>query len=78
MNKVEEFLAAYREYESLLRDNQKDYKTIEDGSDDLNQNRMRICRQMRNYLSHQNDIGFLEPTKLQIDYMKELSVKQRL
>lgn len=70
-NNAEKFLDAYREYETVLRAKGLDYKTVEDGADDITQNRMRINRQMRNYLTHQHDTGFLAISDKQISYLKK-------
>lgn len=70
-NNAEKFLDAYREYETVLRTKGLDYKTVEDGADDITQNRMRINRQMRNYLTHQHDAGFLAISDKQIAYLKK-------
>ena len=70
-NNAEKFLDAYREYETVLRAKGLDYKTVEDGADDITQNRMRINRQMRNYLTHQHDAGFLVISDKQIAYLKK-------
>lgn len=78
MQKTEQFLELYRTYEGLLRDNGIDYKMVEDEADDLTQNRMRICRQIRNYLSHQNDPGFLEISDTQIRYLTQLVETQKM
>lgn len=78
MSKELEFLELYRTYEGQLRDAGVDYKTLEEKSDDLLQNRMRICRQMRNYLSHQNDAGFLNISEKQIEFLKDRIREQEL
>ena len=78
MNNVKEFLNLYREYESMLRDDDLDYKQVEDTSDDLKQNRMRINRQIRNYLSHQNDPEFLSISNKQLDFLRSLIESQKL
>ncbi len=71
MTRVEEFLAAFRDYETLLRDNGQTTKDLEDESDDATGARLRICRIFRNYLSHQNDPGFLEISDSQLKFMKD-------
>lgn len=71
MKKTEEFLGLYREYESLMRDRGLDCKEFEDQADDLLSNRLRTCRQFRNYLSHTNDPGFLEISDAQIKFLQE-------
>lgn len=58
---TEKFLNTYREYETLIRNKGLDPRTIEETSEPpLTQARLRMCRQFRNYLSHQNDSAFLE------------------
>lgn len=61
-SKVERFLAQYRTYENLVRDAGLDPKGLEDEMDEVASNRMRMTRQFRNYLSHVQDPGFVEPT----------------
>ena len=78
MKKADKFLDLYREYETVLRDQGIDYKTREDGSDDMMQNRLRINRQIRNYLTHNHDIGFLEVSDSQIKFMEKLIKDQKM
>ena len=65
------FLNSYKDYETILRTNGIDPKDYEDKADELTSNRLRISRQMRNYMSHQNDPGFLEPSDLQIKFLDQ-------
>lgn len=74
---AEKFLNLYREYETLLRDSGIDYKELEEKSDDLMQNRLRINRQLRNYLTHNHDAGFLEISDKQIVFMEKLISEQK-
>lgn len=74
---AEKFLGLYREYETLLRDAGIDYKDLEEKSDDLLQNRLRINRQLRNYLTHNHDAGFLEISDKQIAFMEKLIFEQK-
>ena len=69
MNKTEQFLTLYREYETLVRDVGQDPKDLEERMPDAEANRMRMCRLFRNYMSHQNDAGFLEPTEKMMGYL---------
>lgn len=71
MKRTEQFLGLYREYESLMRDRGLDCKEFEDTADDLLSNRLRMCRQFRNYLSHNNDPGFLEISDDQMKFLQE-------
>ena len=68
---TEAFLSAYRMYEGLLRDRGTDYKQLEESADDLEANRMRMSRQMRNYLSHTDDPGFLEISDQQLFWLEK-------
>lgn len=74
---ADKFLSLYREYETLLRDDGKDYKELEESADDLLQNRLRINRQLRNYLTHNHDAGFLEISDKQISFMEKLIFEQK-
>lgn len=65
------FLNSYKDYETILRANGIEPKDYEDKADELTSNRLRISRQMRNYMSHQNDPGFLEPSDLQIKFLDQ-------
>lgn len=74
---AEKFLDLYREYETLLRDAGLDYKELEEQADDLLQNRLRINRQIRNYLTHNHDAGFLEVSDKQLLFMEKLIKEQK-
>ena len=74
---AEKFLNLYREYETLLRDFGLDYKELEEKSEDLMQNRLRINRQLRNYLTHNHDAGFLEISDKQLLFMEKLIKEQK-
>lgn len=76
--KAEKFLELFRTYESLLREHDKDYKTVEDEAEDSLQAQLRITRQMRNYLSHNPDTSFLTPSEAQIKLLESLIQKERL
>lgn len=71
MKNTDALLALYREYETLMRDKGLDCKEFEDKSDDVTGNRLRMCRLFRNYLSHQNDPGFLEVSDAQVKFLKD-------
>ena len=72
MSNNTEFLKVYKQYESLLREQQIDIKTVEDSSDDKTSNRLRICRQLRNYLSHNDDNSFIDISDAQLKFMTGL------
>lgn len=74
----EEFLGLYRTYEGLLREHGKEYRTVEESADDLRQNQMRIMRQMRNFLSHNANAGFLAVSEAQIQLLTALIKEERM
>ena len=78
MDNSDKFLNAYKEYETLLRDRNSEYKETEDNSESEVQERMRICRQMRNYLTHKNDPGFLEISDIQLNFINSLIYSEKL
>lgn len=70
--KAEKFLSLYKEYETLVRSMySREPKDLEDEFPDPRQGRLRMCRQFRNYLSHQEDPGFLEPTDKMLKFLGE-------
>ncbi len=70
MKNSDRLLALYREYETIMRDKGIDCKEYEDKANDLTGARLRMCRLHRNYLSHQNDPGFLDISDSQIKFME--------
>ena len=72
MKVAEKFLSLYKEYESLMRDKGIDCKEYEDSTDEFTGNRLRMCRLFRNYLSHQNDSGFLDISAEQIKFLEQI------
>lgn len=72
-----EFLKKYREYESLLLEHGSNYKQAEDSASGITQKRMRICRQLRNYLVHQEDSGFIQISKKQIHFLQNLIYNEK-
>lgn len=72
MNNNDKYLALYKQYESLLRQHGKEYKDIEDTSPEKIQGRLRIGRQIRNYLTHNSDLKFLEVSDTMINFYQEM------
>lgn len=60
--KTEKLLSMYRTYEGLVRDSGQDPKDLEQGMEGPLSSEMTMIRQFRNFLSHVDDPGFLEPT----------------
>ena len=71
MKNTDTLLSLYREYETIIRDRDMDPKDYEETLNDKEKNRLRMIRSFRNYLSHQNDPGFLDVSDMQIKFMKE-------
>lgn len=72
MTNQEKFLNLYRDYEQLLRAEGADPKAVEDElaqSDAQSSDRLRLCRQFRNYMSHVQDPGFVEPTEKMMKFL---------
>lgn len=72
------FLDLYREYETVLRDSGTDYRAMEEGSDGIEQERLRITRQMRNYLTHNHDAGFLAVSDRQVAFLEQRIKDERM
>ena len=68
--KTERLLTAYKEYETYVRSAGLDPKALEGTMDERASGRMRMIRQFRNYLSHNHDPGFLEPTDSMLRYLE--------
>lgn len=73
-----EFLEAYRTYETLLRNRGIEYRQVEEASDEETMNRMRIIRQIRNYVTHTNDPGFLTVTPVMMKWLNHKILEERL
>lgn len=78
--KSDTFLQLYRTYESLLREQKGiEPKDEEANVDGLIGDRLRMCRQFRNYFVHTSDPGFLEVSdkmgKFLSDYVDALKSK---
>ncbi len=70
----ESFLATYREYESLVRSRRGlDPRSFEERLvNPLAASRLRLCRQFRNYLVHENDPDFIGVTPVMADYLQKI------
>lgn len=69
MEDVERFLSLYKTYEGLLKKRGTDYRAVEA---ETASDRMTILRQIRNYLSHKEDPGFLAVSPLSIRFLEGL------
>lgn len=78
MSNNDKFLSVYKDFESTLRNQNIDFKELENQGDSLISNRLRICRQIRNYLSHNNDSNFIETSRSQIKFLEEMNENQKM
>lgn len=66
----EKFLGLYKEYETLVRASGKEPKELEDAVVGVESDRLKLCRQFRNYFAHVQDPGFLVPTEKMMVFLK--------
>lgn len=64
-----QLLSQYRVYENLVRSEGYEPKVIEDSMPEDKANQMRMVRQFRNFLSHNEVPGFLEPTDKMLKFL---------
>lgn len=72
---IRQFMSLYRTYEGLLRDHGTDYRTMEETQPG---GRMTMMRQMRNYLSHEEDHGFIAVSSECLTYLEKLVKEEYL
>lgn len=77
MTKNIKYLEVYRRFESVLKADGK-YFTVKDYEDALEsdkskQNKLRMCRMIRNYIEHENQT-FLEATDEMIDFLEKETI----
>lgn len=70
-----QFMSLYKTYEGLLRDHDTDYRTVEEKQDG---SRMTIMRQMRNYLSHAEDPGFIAISPICLNFLEKLVKEEQM
>lgn len=71
----EEFLSLYRTYENQLRARGVEYREVEEKT---NSDRMRMMRQMRNYLVHVDDPGFVTISSTCLKALKQMIKEESL
>ena len=72
----DDFLKAYKEVENDLALFNKDVLTYENTLvDSAEGNKLKLCRMIRNYLQHNNDQNFVEPTKYMVLFLENLHKK---
>ncbi len=73
MNKTNStYLSLYKEYETLIRATGKEPKEYEDNLPEHIANKLRLCRQIRNFLVHDADEAFLTAGQGQISFMERV------
>lgn len=72
---IRQFLSLYKTYESLLRDHGTDYRKIEEQQEG---SRMTIMRQIRNYLSHAEDPGFIAISQTCLNFLERLVKEEQM
>lgn len=76
MNLTDKFLEAYKELESELKYNGQSVLDYENSLSGTEQEKLKVCRIMRNYMSH-NDTNFLTPSDEQIKYLNSITLNIR-
>ena len=77
MSKNTKYLDLYRRMESAIKSSGK-YNSVKEYEDSLEtnsekQNKLRMCRMMRNYMEHEN-ITFVEASDAMIEFVEKLSI----
>lgn len=75
---TDKFLSLYRTYEGLLRSRGTDYRTIEQEELEKGNERLTIMRQMRNYMAHREDPGFLAISPLCLRVLERMVKEEAL
>lgn len=77
MSSTDKFLTAYKVLEGVLRERGFTIKEYEDENARIGdaaskrvEERLRMCRIVRNYMSHVDDSGFMEPTAKMIGFLE--------
>lgn len=75
---TEILLSLYKTYEGLVRAQGADVLQTEDALPELQSNQMRIIRQIRNFLSHNESPGFIEPTDKMLAFLNRQVIDWRM
>lgn len=76
-NENDQFLKSYKELEETCRGLNIDLKNLADDIGEVDGNKLNICRQMRNYMSHNSEANFLSASKSQISFIQSLNKKMK-
>ena len=77
MNITDKYLEAYKELESELKYNGQGVLDYENSLSGTEQEKLKVCRIMRNYMSH-NDTSFLTPSEEQIKFLNGITTAIRM
>jgi len=77
MNINESFLNEYKSLEETCRDLNIDLKDLADQLGDVDGNKLNICRQMRNYMSHNSEKHFISATNFQVKFLMALNKEMK-
>lgn len=72
----DKFLEAYKQLEAELKYDNKSVLDYENSLQGTEQEQLKVCRIMRNYMSH-NDTSFLETSANQVKFLNNLAAKIR-
>lgn len=75
---TERFLSLYKTYEGMLRARGTDYRAVEEESTGIGKGRMTMIRQMRNYMSHSEDPGFIIPSPACLGVLEKMVKEESL
>ena len=77
MNINDTFLESYKDLETVLRktDPQMTVLAYEESLDADQMEKLRICRQFRNYISHHNNESFLIATKEMVAFIQKMTLQ---
>lgn len=70
----DKFLEAYKQLEAELKYDSKTVLDYENSLQGTEQEQLKVCRIMRNYMSH-NDMSFLETSANQVKFLNDLVTK---
>ena len=70
---MDKFLVAYKAFETLCRTAGKEVKELEEelGETDPKVQKIRLCRQLRNFVSHNDYEDFIQIHKGMIKFLKD-------
>lgn len=71
------FIRIYKELEEAAKEEGLSLFDLEQSLDEKSKKKMQLCRLMRNYIQHENDVTFVATTDAQEDFLKKLCIDLR-